>query len=85
MTDQTKTKTEAEKVAKAMAALDTIATIWAASFDIRQAVHAMKLLPDSDDRLIAFIKHSYAEGLYSGRMSLQDGAACTMLRSSNYE
>ena len=69
MTDQT--KTEAEKVAKAMAALDTMATMWAAGFDIRKAVNAMKSLPDGDDRLIAFIKQAHCEGLYSGRTSLQ--------------
>ena len=78
MTDQT--TTEAEKVAKAMAALDAMATMWAASFDIRQAVRAMKSLPDGDDRLIEFIKHSYAEGLYSGRTSLQDGAAMSIAK-----
>lgn len=63
--------TEAEKFAKAMAALDTMATVWAASFDIRQGVLTMKSLPDGTDRLIAFIKHSYAEGLYAGRTSLR--------------
>ena len=68
MNDQT---AEAEKVAKAMAALDAMATVWAASFDIRQAVCAMKSLPDGDDRLSAFIKQAHCEGLYAGRTSLK--------------
>lgn len=61
--------TTMQKTARAMAALDTMATIWAASFDIRQAVHAMVRCQDGEDRLIAFIKQAHAEGLYAGRMS----------------
>lgn len=69
------TTTEAEKLEKAMAALDTMATVWAASFDIRKTVNVMKSLPDGTDRLIAFIKQAHCEGLYAGRTSFQDGCA----------
>lgn len=58
-----------QKTARAMAALDAMATMWAATFDIRQAVKAMMSLPDGDDRLIAFIKQAHAEGLFTGRTS----------------
>lgn len=60
------------KTYRALAALDTMATVWAAQFDIRRAVRAMISLPDGDDRLIAFIKHAHAEGLYDGFTARQD-------------
>lgn len=70
---------EQEQVARAMAALDAMATMWAAQFDIRAAVKAMMVLPDGEDRLIAFIKHAHAEGLYAGRMSHRDSPVSTPL------
>lgn len=60
------------QVARALSALDAMATIWAAQFDIRMAVKAMMSLPDGEDRLIAFIKHAHVEGLYAGRISHED-------------
>ena len=60
-----------QKTVRAMAALDTMATIWAAGFDIQEAVKSMMHLPDGEARLIAFIKQGYAEGLYIGRTSHQ--------------
>lgn len=61
--------TEEQKTARGMAALDTMATVWAAGFDIRGAVKAMMSLPDGEDRLIAFVKQAHVEGLYEGRTS----------------
>ncbi|WP_371438341.1 hypothetical protein [Polaromonas sp.] len=61
---------EQAKTSRAMAALDTMATTWAMTFDIRRAVKAMMSLPDGEDRLIAFIKQAHCEGLYAGRTSL---------------
>lgn len=58
---------EDQKTARALAALDAMATTWAATFDIRKAVEAMASLPDGTDRLIAFVKQAYCEGLYAGR------------------
>lgn len=60
---------DAQKTARAMAALDAMAATWAMTFDIRQAVSAMMRCPDGEDRLIAFIKQGHAEGLYAGRTS----------------
>lgn len=60
---------EQEQVARALAALDTMAAVWAAKFDIRRAVKVMMSLPDGEDRLIAFIKQAHVEGLYEGRTS----------------
>lgn len=57
------------RIARAMAALDSMAATWAAAFDIRQAVKAMMLQPDGEDRFIAFIKQGHCEGLYIGRTS----------------
>ena len=57
------------QVARALSALDAMATIWAAQFDIRRAVKAMMSLPDGEDRLIAFVKQAHMEGLYAGRIS----------------
>ena len=54
---------------RAIAALDTMATTWAATFDIRKAVKAMISLPGGEDRLIEFVKQGYSEGLYTGRVS----------------
>lgn len=59
----------AQKTARAMAAVDAMAATWAMTFDIRQAVNAMMRLPDGEDRLIAFIKQGYGEGLFVGRTS----------------
>lgn len=61
---------EQAKTSRAMAALDTMATTWAMTFDIRKAVKAMMSLPDGEDRLIAFVKQAHCEGLYVGRTSL---------------
>lgn len=58
-----------ESVKKALAALDTLATVWAAGFDLRGAVRAMRALPDGEDRLIAFVKQAWCEGAYEGRTS----------------
>ena len=58
-----------QKTARAMSALDAMATCWAATFNIREGVNAMMNLPDGEDRLIAFIQHSYSEGLFVGRTS----------------
>lgn len=63
--------TEKQKTERAMAALDTMATTWAMSFNLREGVKAMMALPDGEDRLVAFIKHCYGEGLYEGRTSHQ--------------
>lgn len=63
---------ERVKVDRAMAALDTMATVWAAQFNLRQAVQAMMTLPDGEERLIALVKQAHCEGLYAGRMSHRD-------------
>lgn len=65
---------EQQKTERAMAALDTMATTWAMSFNLREGVKAMISLPDGEDRLMAFIKHCYAEGLYEGRTSIDSQA-----------
>lgn len=70
--------TDVQKTARAMAALDAMATSWAMTFDIRQAVKAMMALPDGDDRLI---KQDHAEGLYAGHMSRQPLTADDLWRS----
>ena len=69
MTTPHTTPTEKQKTERAMSALDTMATTWAMSFNLREGVKAMMSLPDGEDRLIAFIKHCYGEGLYEGRTS----------------
>ena len=66
---------EQAKTERALAALDAMAALWAAGFDIRTGVRAMMSKPDGEDRLIAFIKQAYCEGLYAGRMSHQDHPA----------
>jgi hypothetical protein len=63
--------TDAQKTARAMAAVDAMATTWAMTFELRRAVNAMMRLPDGEDRLVSFIKQSYAEGLFVGRTSHQ--------------
>ncbi len=63
---------EQQTVQRAMAALDTMATVWAAQVNLRFAVEAFLKCPDAADRLCAFIKHAHAEGLYAGRMSHHD-------------
>lgn len=62
------------KNARAMSALDAMATLWAATFDLRLAVKSMMRLPDGEDRLVAFVKQGHAEGLYAGRTSHQPAA-----------
>jgi hypothetical protein len=66
------TPQESEATQRAIAALDAMATTWAAQFDIRKAVATMMDAPDAQDRLIAFIKQAHVEGLYAGRTSLND-------------
>lgn len=70
MSDQLDPATE-----KAIAALDAMAATWAAKFNLREGVTAMTRLPDGPDRLVRFVKHCYAEGLYEGRMSHRDHPA----------
>lgn len=69
MADLKLTAEEQAQIDRAMAALDAMATTWAAGFDLRGAVRAMMALPDGEQRLIDFIKHAHGEGLYAGRMS----------------
>lgn len=61
---------EKEAVDRGMAALDTMATVWAAGTDLRGNVRKLLATPDCEDRLVAFVKLAYAEGLYDGRTSL---------------
>ena len=56
---------------RALAALDSMATVWAAKVGLREAVRAILATSDREDRLVAFIKQAHAEGLYEGRTSLQ--------------
>lgn len=60
---------EQQKIDRAMAALDAMATVWAATFGLRAAVRSIMTRADSEIRLIEFIKHAHAEGLYAGRSS----------------
>lgn len=86
MTDKTTSASgDEEKTARAIAALDTMATIWAATFDIRKAVKSMTLLPDGEDRLIAFIKQGHVEGLYAGRTSHEPAPDQYDLRIAAFE
>jgi hypothetical protein len=62
-------QSESEAVSLAIATLDTMATIWAAGFDVRKAVRAISRAPDAEDRMIKFLKAVYGEGLYEGRTS----------------
>lgn len=64
--------TDAEKVAKAMAALDTMAEVWAAQTNLLRNVQVLCAAPDREARIRAFIKQAYAEGLYEGRTSHQN-------------
>jgi hypothetical protein len=66
------TPQETDATKRALAALDAMATTWAAQFDIRSAVKTMMAKPDAHDRLIAFIKQAHVEGLYAGRTSLSE-------------
>lgn len=55
----------------AMAALDTMAEVWAAKFQakglgLRGAVRVMLACPDAEDRLLNLIKQAHAEGLFDG-------------------
>lgn len=59
------------KTDRAMAALDTMAEVWAAKFqaagtNLRDAVRAMLACPDAEDRLLNLVKHAHAEGLFDG-------------------
>lgn len=59
-----------EKTARALAALDTMASLWAIRVGARNAIRLMMSLPDAEDRILAFLTHAHAEGLYEGRTSL---------------
>lgn len=61
-----------EKIAKAMAALDTMAEIWAAQIGLNDAVKAMTAQLDRERRIVVFVKQAYAEGLFTGRRSLDE-------------
>lgn len=54
------------KTEKAIAALDTMAAIWAVKTNARQAVRAMLACSDAEDRLMAYLQHGHAEGLFEG-------------------
>ena len=59
------------KTDRAMAALDTMAEMWAAKFqaagtNLRGAVRAMLACPDAEDRILRLIKQAHAEGLLDG-------------------
>lgn len=59
-----------EKTARALAALDTMASLWAIKVGARNAIRLMMSLPDAEDRILAFLTQAHAEGLYEGRTSL---------------
>lgn len=54
------------KTVKALAALDTMAAMWAAKVNARQAVRAMLACPDAEHRLMAYLQQAHAEGLFEG-------------------
>lgn len=59
------------KTDRAMAALDTMAEVWAAKFqaagmNLRISVRVMLACPDAEDRILELIKHAHAEGLFEG-------------------
>ena len=54
------------KAARAMAALDTMAAVWAAKVDARGAVRAMLACADAEDRLLNYVKQAHCEGLFEG-------------------
>jgi hypothetical protein len=54
------------KTTKALAALDTMAAVWAAKTNARHAVRVMLACPDAEDRLMAYLQHAHAEGLFEG-------------------
>jgi hypothetical protein len=59
------------KTGRAMAALDTMAEMWAAKFqaagtNLRGAVRVMLACPDAETRLLQLIKQAHAEGLFEG-------------------
>lgn len=60
---------EQEKTQRALAALDAMAETWAAKIGLRQAVRSILENPDSENRLVEFIKQAHVEGLYEGRTS----------------
>jgi hypothetical protein len=54
------------KTAKALAALDTMAAVWAAKINARHAIRLMLACPDAEDRISAFVQQAHAEGLFEG-------------------
>lgn len=58
-----------EKTARALAALDTMASLWAIKVGARNAIRLMMSCPDAEDRILAYLTQAHAEGLYEGRMS----------------
>ena len=61
-----------DKTARALAALDTMASLWAVKVNARNAIRLMMSLPDAEDRILAFVTQAHAEGLYEGRTSLHE-------------
>ena len=59
----------ADPVARALAALDAMATIWAAQTGLRVNLRVLLQSPDMEQRMFDFVKQAYAEGLYAGRAS----------------
>lgn len=60
-----------ETTDRAMAALDTMAEVWAAKFKggglgLRDAVRVMLACPDREDRILCLIKQAHVEGLFDG-------------------
>ena len=71
---------------KAMAALDTMAEVWAAKFqaggtNLRGAVRVMLACPDAEDRLLRLIKQAHAEGLFEGFHAGKDHAALSLAQA----
>lgn len=63
--------TETQKTEKALAALDTMATIWAAQTNLPRLVRAVLAAPADmrQEMLTALVKQAHVEGLYEGRTS----------------
>lgn len=59
------------KTEKALAALDAMATIWAAKIDLPSLVRAVLAAPadSQQEKLTALVKQAHVEGLYEGRTS----------------
>lgn len=62
------------QVAQALAALDTMATVWAAKVGLRDMVRLIMLrqMPDCEDRLVALLKQAHVEGLYAGGVAQEN-------------